>query len=290
MSQEIITIAPSETEVTLTPGQSTDIPLTIQNTSDQAIQLSFSVMEVDKESILKNQLLLIPQDGKNCASYASLDQKDVILPAQGSVEIHTTITIPDDVLNFASCYPTTVISITGSQAGNVGIGGQIYTQIFLDVIEQGKAKSVSAKIIEFSPKHNFVTSEDQIFTVTLQNQGQYYLKPIGYATITDNSGKRLESSMTFNTTQNRILPGHELTQQISWSHEHSSILPAFGKYTAEMQIYLDPSQTRTVTATTEFYVIPIWHILGFLLILTVLISAVTAWRYRNHRKPGKEKA
>jgi hypothetical protein len=198
-------------------------------------------------------------EGFTLAEWIDLSTEEVIIPAEQTVSIPFSITVPDDASpggHFAAILVGTR-SLTNSDAPAQVETSQIVTSlVFLrvagDIVERGSIR-------DFTTDKNIYESPSASFSLRFENSGNVHLRPQGDIVIKNMWGKE-RGVITVNKASQfgNVLPESIRKYNFEWTGDSS--FGDVGRYTAVATIGYGDSARQFVNSKTSFWVIP-WRTL-----------------------------
>lgn len=276
-----LTITPPFFELNVSPGDSWSSSIRVVNTNPSDLQVHAVVMgfAASDDQGHGNFVPLADLAGNEdaLANWVTVSSPSVTVPRGGSADVPFSISVPQDAAP-GGHYGAILIG-TGSpvpQAGisQVGVSSFISALIFVDVA--GNVNE-SAQIREFSTGRFTYETPDVHFAVRVQNDGNVHVRPFGMIQIYNVFGK-LRGEVPINATGNLgyVLPSSTREFDVEWQGTPS--LLDSGPYTAVVSLAYGENGVNSVSATTEFWIVPIGQILevlfGVLLLAAIFIFIV----------------
>lgn len=277
-------VSPVRTDVSVDPGKSTTVPITVQNVTQGTANLQ--VLINDFVSGDENGTPNILLNGKSAPAHGLKQYvapiANITLASNEQREVKAVITIPANarpggyfgVVRFAPANQANDKNVTlGASVGSlilVRVSGQAKEQLNLlnmDVQKNGKSSS-------------FLTSSKGLSVVTrFQNTGDVQEEPFGKVQL-KNRGGSLLGAYEINNTDPRgtVLPGGIRKFSVNLDKVGS-----FGKYTVQGNFGYG-SNGQLLSASKTFYVIPPVLIGVAVIIILALIAAAFALKNRVSRK------
>lgn len=315
-SAQAMTILPPDYNLTVNPGDTIKDVLHVFNEDPFPVTLQPKLWNFT--STLGDEASGSPdfypadedRDGHGLASWITLESSApfTIAPKE-RVNIPFTITVPPNAQpggHFGAIHiGTTQLGATQDKDPQVGILAATSALLFVRV--GGDVRDDMA-IRRFETNRRFSTHLPVIFGIRMENNGSTHLTPVGNILISDMFGREVATLPINAADKRRVLPGSIRRFDVPWIRETLPVGAselrqqwknfAFGKYTATVILnYGDPAQQKTLTATTEFWVLS-WMVIGIalasVLILWLLARTVlrhydrhVILRYEAAKKQGK---
>lgn len=226
------------------------------------------------------------------------------VPAGSSASIDYTITIPEN-LGAGSYYSAIMYQAGGSNGGNVALNASGVTLAFVSVPGIVDEKLTLQKFGAYASEDNGVTGRyifiatmgsPKMIAYTLKNEGNVFEAPAGNVIIKNMFGKQV-ANVTTNPNSSLALIGQTrlfascirtVQEEVAFlggtSKNTTCTDPKLwpGRYTAELNVLYgqNGNQTREITATATFWILPWW----FLMSLVVIVAALSYFIWRLQRK------
>lgn len=293
---------------TIRPGQTITDKLTIGNL-DKENKLTVSLRMIDftyydqsgtpKLSIAADA----PQTPWSLKPFTTLPQT-VEVPPGDRVSVDYTIKIPEN-LGAGSYYSAIMYQAGGSNGGNVGLNASGVTLVFVSVPGIVNEKLTLQKFGAYASEDNGVTGKyifiatmgtPKMIAYTLKNEGNVFEAPAGNVIIKNMFGRQVADVKT-NPNASLALIGQTrlfascirtVQQEVAFlggtSKNTTCTDPKLwpGRYTAELNVLYgqNGNQTREITATATFWILPWW----FLVIVGAVLGLLGYGIWRLQRK------
>jgi hypothetical protein len=226
------------------------------------------------------------------------------VPAGGTASVDYTIKIPGNQ-GAGSYYSAIMYQAGGSQGGNVGLNASGVTLAFVSVPGIVNEKMTLQKFGAYNSQDNGATGKyifiatmgtPKMVAYTLKNEGNVFESPAGNVIIKNMFGKQVANVVTNPNSSLALLGQTRLfTSCIRTAAEQVKLLGGTsksttcvdpklmpGRYTASLNVLYgqNGNQTREITATASFWVLPWW----FIITIIVVIAALTYFVWRLQRK------
>ena len=270
-------ISPVRTDITVSPGQSQTVTLTLTNVTngtavEQAVVNDF-VANADESG---NPVLVLSTTALTAGH--SLKQfvepiPDVTLAPNQQVNVPITISVPKGaagggyygVVRFAPAVNTSSPGQNVSLAGSVG--SLILLKVPGNIIEKLSIASFDVRQ-KGTPSSFFTNSSNLTVTTRFQNEGNLQEEPFGKILL-KHSGKIL-ATYELNNVQP---PGSVLPDSIRRFDMPLTHVNSIGSYTLEGNFGYG-SSGQLLSASTTFYIIPLWLIILFIIFFLLLAFCV----------------
>ena len=285
-------VSPVRSELTLEPGKSETVILTVENVTGAATVAKPIVNDFEPSANESGQPKIILDESKSASgnSFKSLvgSLPSVQLAAGEKKNLPVKIVIPGNA-NAGGYYGAIrFISDNGTDADkNLSLSASVGT-IFLVRVPGNLTEAL--QLVEFTAAKNgstgrlFINTGDMTIVTRLKNTGNIHVKPFGKVQITDGSGKVVEE-YEFNNTEPRanILPNS--TRKFEDQLKNKKWI---GKYTITANLGYGTGGSL-ITAKNSFWIIPMWVVIvaGAALVL-VLVGGF--FLYRKLSTGSKHKA
>lgn len=266
-------VSPVRSELTLAPGKSQTVTLTVENATGAATVAKPIVNDFEASGDETGQPRILLDDKSSPTNsfkslVGTLPSLDLAPGEKKSMDVK--ITVPGNA-NAGGYYGAIrFISDNGSTNDkNVALSASVGT-IFLVRVEGTLTESL--QLVELTAAKNnstgriFINGGDLSVVTRLKNTGNIHVKPFGRVTITDRSGKVVQE-YEFNNTEPRanVLPGstRKFTDKLNpqkW----------VGKYTITANLGYGTGGSL-ITAKNTFWVVPLWFVIAFSLVVVALV-------------------
>lgn len=274
-STNTLRISPVRSDVTIAPGNSAKVTVTISNITDTAVSLK--PIENDFVAGDEKGTPSIILDENSYAPTHSLKRfmvplKNVTVPANGSAEVAVNIVVPKTAqaggyfgaLRFAPTSPD------GTQ--NVNVGASVASLILLtvpgDMVEKLTMTNFDIQQ-NGDTASNFRTPDNMNLFLRFKNEGNVQLAPFGKIYV--KKGDKIVYSTNFNTEDPKqtILPDSARR----WDEIKLKGFGKFGKYTVGATFGYG-SKGQTIEIQKTVWIIPSTYIVGGLIAIGVLIALI----------------
>lgn len=212
--------------------------------------------------------------GQSLAGWFELSSEQVLIPAEKTIELPFTISVPENVQpggHFAALLVGTKPPADSENVTKVETSQIVTSLLFLrvsgDVVESGSIRS-------FRTEEAVLNRPQATFELRFENTGNVHVQPQGEITIQNMWGqKRGAISINRETMFGNVLPDSVRKFDFTWTGEWS--LADIGRYTAVATLAYGTENRQFASSQTSFWVIP-WKILsvvglsllGFVLFMT----------------------
>jgi hypothetical protein len=267
-------VSPVRTDLTLKPGASKDVTVYVQNITGADATLSVIVNDfVAKDETGAPSLLLNgeanPRHGLK--KYMSAP-KTVNIPKGKQEGVRVTISIPKDAAG-GGYYGAVRFAPAGSddEGKNVSLSGSVGSLILVNV--PGDIKE-DVQIASFDARRNdsasviFTSNKNLQGVVRVRNSGNVQEQPFGRIVL--KKGDKVLGSYEINNTDPR---GNVLPDSIRKFSVDLKNVGSFGKYTLQGNFGYG-SSGQLLSASTSFYIVPVWMIIIVLLLLALVLFLI----------------
>jgi hypothetical protein len=274
-------VGPGKNEVTVEPGTSKTIFMTVTNRMGTERKFNFSVEDFTGSQDPAQPIVLLGSEKGpySLRDYIQLESTSFVLKHDERAVVPVTITVPVDA-EPGGRYGSVLVSTASlpSEEKTPGlapiisrVGSLVFVTVPGEAVQDGKLE-------EFTTKDgSFFVSGPIDFTTLYRNDGNIYLNPYGVVTITNTFGQNvgeIEVKPWF------ALPNSLRSRDFSWDKK-----VMFGRYTATMSLnrgYDNIVDTQKVV----FYVFPLMYILaiGAGLFITIFSVYFVLSRFEIKRK------
>jgi hypothetical protein len=280
-----LSISPLHNQLTLDPGQSTTIKVSVKNITRNDVVAKAYVNDFRSDNNTGNPVIITdPNKQLQTSIKKFVHPADIPLAVGEKKEITVPVTIP------AGATPGAYYGIiryraipVGSQApkeGEVSLSASVGTIVLIQVKGDLKerAQLSALKIYNNDKSGTIFFKKPNKAGVEIANLGNSFLQPFGKVTVSDMSGKEVYSyEVNNNQPRANVLPG---SKRIFIDPIKNINKP--GRYTVNASIAIGNGSDVLVSQKT------IWYLTGgflvaILAILAILI-ALTLFAYRQYRK------
>jgi hypothetical protein len=272
-----IRVSPVRTDVTMNPGESRSITLTIQNITGassefQAVINDFVpkgeagqpalILEADKYApshSLKRFIAKIPNVSVNKGEYK---------------EVKAVITVPKDAA--AGGYYGAVRFVTANDALNknvtlsASVASIVLVRVNGDIVENMALESLDVRNSERSNSaSSFFTSNKNLYVVArFKNMGSSHEQPFGKVVL--KKGDKVLQTTEINNTE---VKGNVLPDSVRRFSVKLNKVGSWGKYTVEGNFGYG-STGQLISGKTSFFVFPLALIIAILVVVTAVVIAI----------------
>lgn len=271
-------ISPVRTEVTINPGQTQTVNVTVTNITNQSASLQTIINDftANPDESGNPAIILDPNQFATSHSlkrYATAGGDFVLQPGQQKA-VPIKVTIPKDAIaggyfgavRFAPTSNTTTGNQNVSLAGSVG--SLVLVKVPGDIKEQMSIASFDIRRGNRSSTL-FTTNKGLSALVRFQNEGNIQEAPFGKILLKDSKNKILASYEVNNTNP----PGNVLPNSIRKFPINIDKVGSFGKYKLEGNFGYGAAG-QLLTASTTFYVVPLSLLILGAVLLALIILAI----------------
>lgn len=282
-------VSPVRSELTLAPGKSETVTLTVENATGATTVAKPIVNDFEPSGDESGQpRILLDDKAAPTNSFKSLvgTLPSLELAPGQKKSMDVKITVPGTAGAGGYYGAIRFVSDNGSTNDkNVALSASVGT-IFLVRVEGTLTESL--QLVEFTAAKNgstgriFINSGEMSVVTRLKNTGNIHVKPFGRVQVTDRSGKVVQE-YEFNNTEPRanVLPNS--TRKFTDNLKPQKWI---GKYTVTANLGYGTGGSL-ITAKNTFWVIPAWFLIAFAL-LVVAIAVLGFFLYRKFA-PGVTK-
>ena len=292
-----IKVSPVRTDVTMNPGESRTISLTVQNITSSSAEYDAIINDMVAKGENGQAALILEADqyapSHSLKRYIS-SIPSVQIDAGKYKEVKATITIPKNAAG-GGYYGAVRFVPSGTKIDkNVTLSASVASIILVrvngDVTENMSIASFDVRKGEdgLGGSSFFTTNKNLFSVVRFSNKGNVHEQPFGKVRVL--KGKKVVQETEINKTDPR---GNVLPDSIRRFDTQLTGLGAFGKYTVQGNFGYG-SNGQLLSATTSFWVVPlplIVGVIGVLVVLLVLIfglpKAIKRYNRNVLRKAGR---
>jgi hypothetical protein len=274
-------ISPVRTDITVSPGGSQTVAISIQNVTSQTVTLKGVTDDFVASTDETGTPRLILNDNQYAPSHSlkrfvSPIHNITLAPNQQEV-VQVSVTVPKDAAGGGYYGAVRFLPATNDSSKSVSLSASVGSLILLKV--PGNVKEL-VSVASFQTRQNysatnegsagaFFTTNKHISLVTrFQNEGNIQEQPFGKV-ILKKGGKTLESVEINNTTPR----GNILPDSIRKFNVPLSKVGSFGKYSVEGAFGYG-TNGQLLTAKSTFYVIPVAIIIIAVIIIALIVFAI----------------
>jgi hypothetical protein len=242
-----ILVHPSNVEIALSPAESTQKEMYVENQTDKAITVGVTSRNFSASGEEGSVEFTNETNSFSLASWITTSPKSATIPPKSSQKFIVTITAPRNAEPVAG-----------------GTGAAIAQEVASLILARipGEVKE-DATVESFSTDKSFYEFGPVNFDTRVLNKGQVHIKPAGEILLTDMFGRKI--SIPFNS--NNVLPNAIRRMDTTWK-SHFLI----GKYTAKLIVSYG-SKNQNLYASTEFYAFPV-RFGGIALVVLILFFLI----------------
>jgi hypothetical protein len=275
-------VSPVRSELTIDPGKSETVKLTIENATNSPTIARPIVndFEPSKDESGQPKILLDENAPASGNSFRSLvgNLQPVPLGPKEKKDIDVKIAVPGSASAGGYYGAVRFVSEQAGNDKNVALSASVGT-IFLIRVPGNLTEKLD--LVQFTAAKNgsngkfFMNSGNMSIVTRLKNNGNIHVKPYGKVTVTDRGGKTVEA-YEFNSTDPRsnVLPNS--TRKFDDKLKNTKW---FGQYTVTANFGYG-SGGSLITAKTTFWVIPTWVII----ILAIIVLGLVVAGFMIYRK------
>jgi hypothetical protein len=282
-------IAPTRSELTINPGKSETITLSIKNITGGEITAKAEVNDFRPDNDTGTpQLLTNEREPLSTSIKRFLPPiTDLSLAVGETKKVAVTVSVPTDqppggyygVLRFKA-FPKNANDDAGQHVFSLtaSVGHIILVQVPGQITEKLEAVSLSAEYHK-NPSNFFLHPPDSM-RLEVKNVGNSFIKPFGTVTIKNSKGKEVYS-YEVNDSDPR---GNVLPKSNRAFHNDIKNISNFGRYSAVASVSYG-NGGDVLSLKTSFWVVPLWLLVVLALVLLLLVLAITLLvrRLRRHR-------
>lgn len=282
-------VSPVRSELTIEQGKSETVKLTVENATNSPTVAKPIVNDFEPAKDESGQPKILLDENVSAAgnSFRSLvgNLQPIPLGPKEKKEIAVKISVPGNASAGGYYGAVRFVSEQEGTDKNVALSASVGT-IFLVRVPGNLTEKLD--LVQFTAAKNgsngrfFINSGNMSVVTRLKNTGNIHVKPYGKVTVTDNSGKTVET-YEFNGTEPRsnVLPNSTRKFEDKLKNQKW-----FGKYTVTANFGYG-SGGSLITAKASFWVIPSWIlIVGIILLLAIAVGVFLLYRKfatKSHR-------
>lgn len=255
--------------------------ITIQNTSDQTLELYPSVNDVQDQSGEQPfaPAQNAPEASASLSNWIELSRGVIELGPGQQQTVPFVIRIPTDAV--AGSYHALISFANGDTRDDANARGAL-ASVTVNVDLQADIVNLM-QLNSFSTDNLVFSGDDVLFTYQLQNVGNQSLDPKGEISIYDRKGEEV-ATIDINSEGKVISPDQVSQLASTWS-----AASGFGKYKAVINVDYGTSQVASVQDVTYFWIIPWQQVLGLSVVtlLALIFFSLYFHRWLENQHFGK---
>lgn len=277
-----VSVSPTLFEMSASPEQQWRSTVRVINSNPYDLTLSIEPANFRPQGESgQAQFISIDDSGLNnetLAEWIALESSTITIPAERTMEIPFTITVPADAPpggHFAALLIETSAIGSGAERTQVRTSQVISALIFLrvagDIVEDGMIR-------EFRPERSVVETPEVTFALRFANRGNVHLQPQGNIKIYNMWGQeRGVIPINRQTMFGNVLPESIRKFTFTWSGEWS--WADLGRYEAVATLAYGDGERQFTSRSTYFWVVP-WRVLGGIVLVLTFFVALIVWSVR----------
>ena len=288
-----LSISPTRTELRIEKGASEVIELNVRNITRGPIIAKPVISDFDADDSTGEPKLRNAGGERSSASIEPFVKglEDVQLAPGENKNISYTVEIPSDAPSGAYygaiAYRAVPANQAGPESGEVALTANVAPLILIevpgDITEQVQVNSV--RVSKDGSFGSFFTSQPNNVAIDIKNNGNGFSKPFGTVSITDMSGKEVDSYELNNSTpRSNVLPNSSRT----FTDAIEGIKKP-GRYTVTANVS-HGTGGEVLTQKVSFWYLPVWLLIALAVLLAGIAGAVY-FLYRRQvgsKKPSKK--
>ncbi|MCS7317162.1 MAG: hypothetical protein NZZ41_02415 [Candidatus Dojkabacteria bacterium] len=161
---------------------------------------------------------------------------------------------------------------------NLSISYKFYSiLVYKDKLQDEIITQERIDVVEFLPLSNFGVTPSISFRITLKNQTDQFLQPIGYIRVYNPYMQYFEKTSIINEDLEILFPKQQKEFVVTWDNTSSSVFNFdIGKFTANLFLKDDYSLLvpENLRGITHFYVVPIFSVLTIVILVIFFVFVV----------------
>jgi hypothetical protein len=273
-----LSVSPTLFDMTASPGQEWVSTIRVINANPFDLHVYANVVNfANQGEVGKGKLIPVLENvtgGQTLAEWIHTEKTDIHIPAEQTVEIPFSITVPDNAApggHFAAILIGTKPPDDGENKMAVETSQVVTSLVFLrvtgDILEKGEIR-------EFRSTQYIAERPQMSFDLRFQNKGNVHILPQGEIKILNMWGEeRGIIPVNKQTLFGNVLPNSIRKYSFTWTGKWS--IADIGRYTAIATLAYGDEQRQFASSETSFWIIP-WKItLGIVVFLAGFILLVT---------------
>lgn len=274
-----LSVSPTLFEMTASPEQEWESVVRVINSNSYDIRVFADAVNFvpQGESGQSTFLPVVPgeTEGQTLAEWIEIQEGDIVIPAEQTMEIPFTITVPQDAPpggHFAAVLIGTKSLNDSPETSQLETSQVVTSLVFLrvtgDVVEDGSIR-------EFRSMQSISQTPEMDFELRFENKGNVHVIPRGEIKIFNMWGQeRGVIPVNRQTLFGNVLPDQIRKYSFSWSGEWS--IADMGRYTAVATLVYGIDKQQFADSETTFWVIP-WKIAGIVLLVILSFIMIVTW-------------
>ncbi len=271
-SPEGLQIKPAIVEDTVILGGVTEYSVSVTNVADGERTFYLSTQDIKGLDDAGLPVFAEPGEatGYEVSSWISLPSAAVTLPAGETRKINFSVHVPNRA-NPGSHFGAIFLTNRPVAAGTTGsaVGYSVAAIVSMKISGESREEAV---LRELSTEKMIYSTGEVDLVSRIENLGNVLIRPHGVIEITDMFGRQV-GGIEVNPTGAPVFPGSVRKYPTEWIADGF----AFGRYQAIAAFSYGDTDSKTISATTSFWVLPMKPIaiaLGVLLALIVGMYAI----------------
>lgn len=278
-----LSISPTRTELRIQPGQSDKIEVSIRNVTRGAIIAKPFISDFESDDDTGEPRLYTNTDKRNSATISEFvtGLEDISLAPGENKNLTYSVSIPENAAPGGYYGAVTFRAVPANQAalesGEVALTANVASLVLIevpgDITEQIQIDRIVVK--KDDKAGSFFTGKPSRASITIKNNGNSFSKPFGTVTLSNMSGKQVDSyELNDATPRGNILP----RSSRAFTNEINNISKP-GRYTLTANIS-HGSGGEVITQKVSFWYVPVWLIAA----IAVVILGLAGGAYMLYRK------
>lgn len=287
-----LSISPTRTELSIEPGKSEVIKVSIKNVSGTDIIAKVSINDFESDNESGEPRLISDPNKQNPASIRNLltGVNDITLAKDEKKDLEYGVQVPPQaapgayygVIRFTAI-PSNQQVDPGQVALTASVGSLVLIEVPGDIREQIQVRSI--KVTQDGKGGSFFLKPPNLVNTEIKNTGNSFSKPFGRVTVAKAGGKEVHSFELNNTDpKSNILPN---STRVFKDNLYNVTSP--GRYTVTANISHGKGG-EVITYRSSFWYVPTW-VLAIIAILlaAVIIGALVIYKRRFSAGGGRGK-
>lgn len=268
-------VSPVRTDLVIQPGQSKTVSVYVQNVTngEENLQVITNDFVAKDETGAPSLLLNGSANPRHGLKQYISTPRTVIVPQGQRKEVKVTVTIPKDAAGggYYGAVRFAPVGSSASEAKNVALSGSVGSLILVSVPGDIK-ENMQIASVEVSKGNSagtvFMSGKGLSAVVRFRNEGNVQEQPFGKFLL--KKGSKTLGTYEINNTDPK---GNVLPDSIRKFSVDLKDVGSFGKYTVQGNFGYG-SNGQLLSASTSFYVIPLYIIIPAVIIIGLIIAAI----------------
>jgi len=281
-----LSISPTLFEISASPEQTWSSSVKVINSNPFEIRVSTEVVNFTPKGE-GGQGTFVPifsfeTQGQTMAEWIALDNTEVVIPPEQTVQIPFTVTVPESAPPGGHYAALLIGTKSDSGFGNQSrvetsqvVSSLLFLRVAGDITEIGDIR-------EFITEKSIYESPNVRFELRFENKGNVHIQPQGDIKILNMWGQeRGIIPVNQRSLFGKVLPDSVRKYNFTWTGEWS--MADIGRYSAIATLGYGEDEKQFTTAVTHFWIIP-WKVLGSIILVLIGFIWLFTWGVKMYVK------